>query len=166
MQYAYKRTMNRWSQVITGVEFNCIAATQGAHHVIHLIYATSRVDHYCLILVGLPRGLIEHLTRTSTQLPYLWVVFSAPQPPRLTRAMFYISSLPCSASPTGQQCKSGNVLLAELRSTSLTSVILSLTYATSGFVQPGQGRASCPQESSSLQAAPSLLHSLPGMSST
>jgi len=29
--------MNGCSQVVTGVEFNCTAATHRAHHIIHLI---------------------------------------------------------------------------------------------------------------------------------
>jgi len=36
MQYDYKYSMNRISQVITRVEFNCMAAVQGTHHVIHI----------------------------------------------------------------------------------------------------------------------------------
>ena len=35
-----KHRMNGWSQVTTGVKFNCTTATQGAHHVIHLILST------------------------------------------------------------------------------------------------------------------------------
>ena len=30
MQYDYKYSMNGWSQVFTGVEFNCMTAMQGA----------------------------------------------------------------------------------------------------------------------------------------
>jgi len=37
MQYFYNHSMNGWSQATTGVEFNCKAATQGVHHVIHLV---------------------------------------------------------------------------------------------------------------------------------
>jgi len=29
--------MNGWSQVITGVESNRVAAMQGSHHVLHII---------------------------------------------------------------------------------------------------------------------------------
>lgn len=36
-QNDYKNIMNRWSQIITGVEFSCTTAMQGAHHTIHLI---------------------------------------------------------------------------------------------------------------------------------
>jgi len=36
-QYVCNHSRNEWSQVITGKEFTCTAATQGAHHVIHLI---------------------------------------------------------------------------------------------------------------------------------
>ena len=36
-QYDYKLSMNGWSQVITEVEFNRMAAAQGAHHVLHII---------------------------------------------------------------------------------------------------------------------------------
>ena len=39
-QYDYKYSMNGWSQVIK-VKFNCTAATQGAHHVIRLIFPTT-----------------------------------------------------------------------------------------------------------------------------
>jgi len=36
-QYVYNHSMNGWSQVITGVKFNCTAATQDAYNIIHLI---------------------------------------------------------------------------------------------------------------------------------
>src|SRR6218665_495842 len=34
--YDYKHSMNRWSQVIIGVESNHVAATQSAHHTLHI----------------------------------------------------------------------------------------------------------------------------------
>jgi len=37
LQYDYNHSMNGWSKVITRVEINCTAATQGTHHVICLI---------------------------------------------------------------------------------------------------------------------------------
>ena len=33
-------SMNGWSQVVTGVEFNCAAAMQDTHHIPHIIYQT------------------------------------------------------------------------------------------------------------------------------
>ena len=36
MQYDYMNSKNVWSQVSTGVEFNCMASMQSAHHVIPL----------------------------------------------------------------------------------------------------------------------------------
>jgi len=38
MQYVHNHNMNGWSQVITGVEFNCSAAMQGTHHVIYISF--------------------------------------------------------------------------------------------------------------------------------
>jgi len=37
MQHVYNLSIKGWSQVITGVEFNCMAITQGSHPDIHLI---------------------------------------------------------------------------------------------------------------------------------
>ena len=33
----YEYTTNGWSQVITGVELNLVAAMQGAHHILQII---------------------------------------------------------------------------------------------------------------------------------
>src|SRR6218665_2422689 len=41
--------MNGWSQVITEVEFNCMAATQGAHHVIILFCQHCRLEKEGLV---------------------------------------------------------------------------------------------------------------------
>jgi len=34
---SYTYSMNVWSQVITRIKLNCVAAMQGCHHIIHLI---------------------------------------------------------------------------------------------------------------------------------
>jgi len=37
----YKHSMSGWSQAITGVEFNCTAATQVARYIIHLNFTNA-----------------------------------------------------------------------------------------------------------------------------
>ena len=72
-QNDYKYSMNRWQQVISEVNISRTAATQGAHHVIHLIFAMAGIWTLDLLPGSLavnryrpprPRALARYVAKT------------------------------------------------------------------------------------------------------